>query len=103
MNKIYSMTLDRHQKVAIGLYLFTLAYLFARDDFEHALEQGLALGVLLLPILFYRRIAYYAGFGFPEVFAKDYRSGNPPGPYALLFWILYLAAWAIVFFELTIY
>jgi hypothetical protein len=95
--------LDRHQKVAIGLYLFTLTYLFARDDFAHALRQGLALGVMLLPILFYRIIAHFAGFGFPEVFARDYRSTNHPGPYALLFWILYLVVWAMVFFELQLY
>jgi len=68
-----------------------------------ALEQGLALGLLLLPILFYRLIAYFAGFGFPEVFARDHRSVNPPGSYALLFWILYLGAWATVFFELQLY
>jgi hypothetical protein len=97
------ISLDRHQKVALGLYLFTLIYLLARDDFERALAQGLALGVLLLPILFYRIIAYFAGFGFPEVFARDYGTDNHPGPYALLFWILYLAAWAMIFFELKIY
>jgi len=97
------ISLDRHQKVALALYLFTVIYLFARDGYERALEQGLALGLLLLPILFYRLIAYFAGFGFPEVFARDHRSVNPPGPYALLFWILYLGAWATVFFELQLY
>ena len=70
------MHLDRHQKIAIGLYLFTTLYLFVRDDFRRAMEQSFALLILLLPIIFYRRIAYYEGFGFPEVFAKDYCSEN---------------------------
>ena len=102
VNGMSRIPLDRHQKVALGLYLFTLLYLFFRDDYERALQQGLALGILLLPILFYRIIAYFAGFGFPEVFARDYRSDNPPGPYALLFWILYLIVWAMIFFEFTL-
>ncbi len=66
------MHLERHQQIAIGLYLFTTAYLFARDNFDRALEQSLVLFILLLFILFYRILAYFAGFGFPEVFAKDY-------------------------------
>ena len=103
MNRISPLPLERHQMVAIGLYLFTLIYLFAGDDYERAWAQGLALGLLLLPILFYRLIAYIAGFGFPEVFARDYRSVNHPGPYALLFWILYLVVWAMVLFELRLY
>ncbi|MEN8177905.1 MAG: hypothetical protein ABFS39_04730 [Pseudomonadota bacterium] len=93
------MHFDRHQKIAIGLYLFTVLYLFVRDDFEKALEQSVALFVLLLGIIYYRLIAYFAGFGFPEIFAKDYGSENHPGPYAVLFWILFLFAWAFVFFQ----
>ena len=93
------MYLERHQKIAIGLYLFTTAYLFARDDFDQALGKSLALLILLLFIIFYRIMADFAGFGFPEVFAKDYGSENHPGPYAFLFWILFLVAWAAVFFE----
>lgn len=97
------MQLDRHQKIALGLFLFTVIYLYARDELDTALGQSLVLFVLLLFIIFYRIIAYFAGFGFPEVFARDYRSANHPGPYALLFWILYLAAWCVIFFELQIY
>jgi hypothetical protein len=93
------MYFARHQKIAIGLYLFTLLYLFARDELARALEQGFALFLLLLGIIFYRQIAYFAGFGFPEVFARDYRSENRPEPYALLFWIIFLLAWALVFFQ----
>ncbi|MDJ0805585.1 MAG: hypothetical protein QNJ78_02010 [Gammaproteobacteria bacterium] len=93
------MQLVRHQKVAIGLYLFTVLYLFARDDFDRAVEQSLGLFLLLLGIIFYRQLAYLAGFGFPEVFAKDYGSENHPGPYALLFWIIFLLAWSFVFFQ----
>jgi len=88
-----------HKKVAIGLYLFTLLYLFARDEPARALEQGLGLLLLLGGIIFYRQIAYFAGFGFPEVLARDYRSVNHPAPYAVLFWIIFLLAWALVFFQ----
>lgn len=93
------MQLGRHQKIALGLYLFTSLYIFVRDDFEKALGQSIALLVLLLAIIYYRLIAYFAGFGFPEVFAKDYGSENHPAPYAVLFWILFLLAWAVIFFQ----
>ena len=94
-----NMYFDRHQKIAIGIFLFTSVYVFVRDSAQHALEQSFALFILLLAIIFYRRIAYYAGFGFPEVWAKDYRTENHPAPYALLFWIIYLLAWSAVFFQ----
>jgi hypothetical protein len=94
-----NMHFDRHQKIAIGIFLFTAVYVFVRDSTQKALEQSFALLVLLLAIIFYRRIAYYAGFGFPQVWAKDYRSENHPAPYALLFWIIYLLAWSAVFFQ----
>ena len=93
------MHFDRHQKIAIGIYLFTLLYLFARDGLYRGMEQGFALFLLLLGIIFYRQIAYFAGFGFPEVLARDYGSENRPEPYALLFWIIFLLGSAFVFFR----
>ncbi len=91
--------LDRHQKIAIGLYLFTTLYLFVRDDFDKALGQSFALLILLLGIIYYRLIANFAGFGFPEAFARGYRTENHPAPYAVLFWILFLLALGLVFFQ----
>ena len=93
------MYFDRHQKVAIGLFLFTSVYLFVRDDFEQALGQSIGLFALLLLIIFYRIIAHFASYGFPQASARDAASENPAGPYAFLFWILYLGFWAGVFFR----
>jgi hypothetical protein len=97
------MYLERHQKIAIGLFCATVIALFHRDDFDKALARSLGLFATLLPIIFYRLIAYFAGFGFPEVFAKDYGSENHPGPYALFFWIVYLLVCAILVFEWSLY
>lgn len=97
------MYFERHQKIALGLFLAVAIALFFRDDFDKALARSLILCAALLPILFYRLIAYFAGFGFPEVFAKDYGSENHPGSYALFFWIVYLLVCAILIFEWSLY
>ena len=95
--------LERHQKIAIGIFSAVTLYLFIRDDFDQAAGRSLALLATLVPILFYRTIAYFSGFGFPEVFARDYGSENRPGPYALFFWMLYLIVCGFLVFEWSIY
>ena len=96
-------TLERHQKIAIILFIAVAAFLLMRDGTDKALAGCLGLFATLLPIIFYRTIAYFAGFGFPEVFAKDYGSENHPGPYAFFFWVIFLLVAAVVVFEWSLY
>ena len=76
---------------------------WARDGDDRAIAAGFILGALLLPIRFYRGIAWLAGFGFPEVFARDYGGDNHPGPYAVFFWFLFLIAAAFLVFDWSLY
>ena len=74
-----------------------------RDGDERAITAGIILDALLLPIRFYRGIAWLAGFGFPEVFARDYGGANHPGSYAVFFWFLFLIAAAFLVFDWGLY
>ena len=96
-------TMDNHKKIALGLFIIVAFYASQRDGVNGAFRDIIALAVFLMPILFYRTIAYFSGFGFPEYFAKDFKSENHPGSYALFFWILYLIVCAVIIFEWSVY
>lgn len=95
--------MEKHQLVAIGIFLTVSLLSILREGFDVGIMRALVLGVFLLTILFYRIIAFFAGFGFPEYFAKDFKSKNHPGPYALFFWILFLIACGFVVFQEGLY
>ncbi|MES9988159.1 MAG: hypothetical protein AB2552_15930 [Candidatus Thiodiazotropha endolucinida] len=95
--------METHKVVAMAIYLSVALYSVYRDDVGEALPGLIILLAFLLPILFYRIIAFFSGFGFPEYFAKDFKSENHPGPYALFFWILYLIACAFIVFDWQLY
>lgn len=95
--------LERHQLIAALIALGATALVWLRDGTEQALAAGTVLLILWLPIVFYRALAWLAGFGFPEIFARDYGSENHPGPYALFFWILFLLAALFILFDWRLY
>ena len=95
--------LERHQWIAVLIAFSVTAILWARDGQDRALAGGMVLLASLVPILFYRLLAWLAGFGFPEVFAKDYGSGNHPAPYAVFFWLLFLIVAAFLLFDWRLY
>lgn len=95
--------METHKKIAIGIYLLVAFIVTNRHGFDGASEQLILLAICLVPIIFYRIIAFFSGFGFPEIFAKDYGSPNHPEPYAFFFWILYLIACGFMVFEWSIY
>ena len=95
--------MDMHKKVALTLFLLSVWHVGEREGFDEALGGAIVLFAFLVPILFYRTIAYFSGFGFPEYFARDYGSANHAGPYALFFWILYLITSGFVVFEWSLY
>lgn len=95
--------METHKKIALGLFFAVVIYTSQRDGFGEALMGHLILVVFLIPILFYQTVAYFAGFGFPEFFARDFGSENSPGPYAFFFWILFLIASAFLVFEWSMY
>jgi len=97
------MLMERHQVVALVIYLVMVAVIGLRAGVDGVIEQGGILFMFLLPILFVRVIAYYSSFGFWEFFAKDFGSGNSPGPYAFFFWMLFIIACLFTLFGWSIY
>ncbi|MCU7807877.1 MAG: hypothetical protein KZQ73_08430 [Candidatus Thiodiazotropha sp. (ex Semelilucina semeliformis)] len=95
--------MERHKLIALTIFVFVSLYLGVRDGFEEAVAQQLILAVLLIPILFYRVVAFFSGFGFLEYFARDFKSENHPGPYAIFFWLLFLIACLFMIFEWSLY
>ncbi len=95
--------MEKHQRIALLIFVAVTGYVLWRDPQQQALAKGLILLVFLLPILFYRLVAWLSGFGFPEYFARDFGSANRPGPYAFFFWMLYLIACGFIVFDLSLY
>ncbi|PVV13331.1 MAG: hypothetical protein B6D77_04570 [gamma proteobacterium symbiont of Ctena orbiculata] len=95
--------METHKLVAIAIFTCVALYTSIRDGIQDALPVNLILLIFLLPILFYRIIAFFSGFGFPEYFAKDFKSDNHPGPYAFFFWIIYLIACLFILFDWRLY
>lgn len=90
---------ERHQRVAIAIYLLIYIIKSVETGLADALDSTAALLALLVPIFFYRTFAYLSSFGFLEHLASDFKAETRAGPYAVLFWILYLIACGFVLFE----
>ncbi|MET0070961.1 MAG: hypothetical protein ABW096_13065 [Candidatus Thiodiazotropha sp.] len=95
--------METHHKYALVLFVLVIAFSHLRYGYDKALVKGIVLAAFLVPLLFYRIVAFFSGFGFPEYFARDFKSENRPGPYAFFFWILYLVACAFIVFDWSIY
>ena len=92
--------IERHQLAATALFGLTGLLLVLRDGMSDVtLGKLIILAALLLPIWFYRLIAWLSSFGFPEYFAQDFGSRNLPGPYAFFFWLVFLIACATMIFD----
>ena len=90
--------METNKIFATAIWAGVVCVVWVRDGTDAALEKGSLLFALLLPVFFYRIIAWFAGFGFPEVFAKDYGTENNPGPYLVFFWLLFLIACLFIVF-----
>lgn len=95
--------MESHQRNALLIFVAVLLYAVWRDGRDEGLIKGLILFIFLVPIIFYRLVAWLSSFGFPEYFARDFGSDNHPGPYAFFFWLLFLIACAFIVFDLSIY
>ena len=95
--------MERHQKVAVAIFVLVVAYTSLSFGFIVALKGNAILMVFLLPILLYRMLGFLSGFGFPEYLARDFGSENHPGPYAVFFWMLYLIACGFVVFGWNVF
>jgi len=91
--------IKKHQLIAILLFVVIVSYTTARNGLVQSLERIVYLLWALIPVLFYRLIAFFSGMGFWESKASDYGSVNSPVPYALFFWILYIIVCCYVVFE----
>lgn len=103
MAKLRLPMLEKHQQIALTLFIVMALILIARHGFQGAMGGNLVLLILLGKILFYRQIAYFSGIGFWERRAKDYGSENKPLPYAVFFWMLYLIAIGFLLFRWRLY
>jgi len=70
---------------------------------QQAMLESILLGVFLIPIIFYKFIAWLSSFGFMEMLARDHGSENHPGPYAFFFWILFILTWLFLIFDWSLY
>ncbi len=95
--------MEKHKAIAIAIFLAVAILSVVRDGLEEAQHTVIILSMFLVPIMFYRFIAFLSGLGFPECFAKDYGSKNHPGPYAFFFWILFIVACCFVVFQWSLY
>ena len=95
--------MEKHQRIAVTLFVAVIGYAYWRDGQQEALAKGLILLVFLLGILLYRLNAWLSSFGFPEYFARDFGAENHPGPYAFFAWMLYLIACGFIVFDLSLY
>ncbi len=95
--------MEKHQAVAVLIFILVITFVGYRDGYEIAIEQGIILIQPLLAIIFYRLIARLSGIGFPECFAKDYGSENKSGPYAFFFWLLFIIVCLFIVFKWSLY
>jgi len=95
--------MERHQQIAVGIFLTVAGYALWRDGQEVGFAKALVMLVFLMPIIFYRVVAWLSSFGFPEYFARDFGGRNHPGPYAFFFWLLFLIAAGVIVFDGSLY
>lgn len=96
--------METHQRIAFFISILMSALIYSRHGLsDQGLAQIMLIFTLFIVILLYRWLAYFAGFGFPEVFARDYGSKNHPAPYAVFFWLIFLIVCTSIIFEWSIY
>lgn len=97
------MVLEKHQKIAIGIFIFLLIFINLRDEKNEILSETIILLVSLISILLYRLFSWFSGFGFEEFHAKDFGSDNHSVSYALFFWFLYIIVILFIVFKWRLY
>jgi len=90
--------MEKHQFIALLLFLSISVYLFQRDEFAQAKPEIILLAILTAAIIFYRLIANLNALDFMAYYAKDYDGPNHPAAYALFFWILFIIAALLMLF-----
>jgi hypothetical protein len=95
---MYYVRVERHQVIALLIYIIMVSLQYLRAGEDEAFKTAQLLLACLVPIFLYRVFAYFSGFGFPEIFAKDYGSENHAGPYAFFFWMVYIIACLFILF-----
>ena len=84
--------MEKHQKIAILIFVAVIAIVYFRDGSEELLGTSMTLAAALCGVLFYRFFAFLGSFGFMEYFARDYGAKNQSIVFAVLFWLLFLIA-----------
>ena len=95
--------MEKHQRIAVLIWLAVSGYVYWRDPQQEALAKAFLLFICIVPIIFYRLVAWLSSFGFPEYFARDFGPDPHPGPYAFFFWMLFLIACAFLLFDWSLF
>jgi hypothetical protein len=95
--------IEKHQKVALSIFAVLSALLFLKYEQTIAFRKATSLFLFLVPVLFYKVIRYFSGFGYRESHASDYGSENHAGAYAFFFWMVYIIVCCGVYFDWRLY
>ncbi len=90
--------LEKHQKYAIYIFIISSLILYNREEQAEFLRNIGILFLFLIPILFYKLLAFISSFGFLPSLASD-ANNFKTGPFAFLFWIIYLIAVYVIVFK----
>lgn len=97
------MYLAKNKIYGVGIYLLVNAVVYIRGN-KGQLELSLSvLGVILIPILMPRLVAWFASWGFMESLAKDSRSGLPHGFVSFFYWLILIVASMYFLFNWGLY
>jgi hypothetical protein len=82
--------IKKHKLIAIVIAIITLRVVYIREGLEDAIAPGIRIVGALIPVLISGFIASISGLGWEERFASDYGTEQLPGPFTLLFWMVFL-------------
>jgi hypothetical protein len=89
--------LEKHQKIAILIFIILSLILFLREDQTELLQKIALLFLFLLAILLYKLLAFLSSFGFLPSMASD-ANNFKTGPFAFLFWVIFVIACYVIVF-----
>ena len=77
--------------------------IYLRGDKKQLEASLLVLGIILLPILFSRLIAWFASWGLMESLAKDSRKGVSSNQVSFFYWLVFIIVSMFFLFNWSLY
>lgn len=82
--------MKKHQLIAVVIAIITIRVVCKREGLEESIGPSVRILGALAPVLLSNFIASMAGLGWEERFASDAGTDQIPGPFTLLFWMVFL-------------